>query len=95
MDEEEIKGLDNGTAQGTLQRQHKSEAEKKRRKLEEDMQKEEAERNRKRKELLKKEKEIETVRKIFCVYMCTCVQSQVLFHCKWANSISFISRMLY
>ncbi len=60
MGVEEMKEMDEG-ALGTLQRQKQSEAEKKRRRLEEDMQKEREERLRKKRELLSKEKEFEKV----------------------------------
>ena len=61
MGADEIKGMDQETPD-TLQRQKQSEAEKKRRKLEEDIQKEKEERFRKRQELLKREKEYEKVK---------------------------------
>jgi hypothetical protein len=60
MGADEIQGLDN-EVHGTLQKQRHSEAEKRRRKLEEDIKKEQAERIRKRDELLKKEDEYEKV----------------------------------
>lgn len=46
---------------GKPQNKELSEADKRRRKLEEDMQKEQAERNKKREELLRKEKDYEKV----------------------------------
>lgn len=62
MGADEIRGLEDDDAQGTLQRQKYSEAEKKRQKLEEDIKKEQEERTKKRRELLRKEKEYEKVR---------------------------------
>ena len=60
MGADEIRGLDDESL-STLQRQKQTEAEKKRRKLEEDMHKEQVERQKKKKELLKKEREYEKV----------------------------------
>lgn len=60
MGAEEIQGLDE-EALGTLQRQKQTEAETKRRRLEEDIQREKEERTRKRQELLNKEKDYEKV----------------------------------
>ena len=60
MGAKEIQELDEA-GEGTLQRQRESEAEKKRRKLAEDMEKEQKERIRKKQELLRKEKDLEKV----------------------------------
>ena len=60
MGAKEIQELDE-VGEGTLHRQRESEAEKKRRKLAEDMEKEQKERIRKKQELLRKEKDLEKV----------------------------------